>query len=273
VSCRTDGAATALAASGDAAGDRAAAAEPPAGSAELATETVETPKTAMEAGETPAEPAAIIMAGGDDPDSAPAARTAAAEPTAEVPAAPPAEAEAPMPESVPATGAGQAGEAYEAATQDSFIAPPPVEPEATAEAAEAEPFAAAAMANGSRAPRSAAHAAAVGFDRKKAQSLFAKMTGGAARVLQAATQGGEPPAPGQVGATEGTTRRTVSAQPADRTSTESATKPAAQSAPREPAQAAAQPQLSGLDPSDRIGSRQADEDLLEIPAFLRRQAN
>jgi cell division protein FtsZ len=33
---------------------------------------------------------------------------------------------------------------------------------------------------------------------------------------------------------------------------------------------AAQPRLSGLDPADRLGG---DEDLLDIPAFLRRQAN
>jgi cell division protein FtsZ len=35
-------------------------------------------------------------------------------------------------------------------------------------------------------------------------------------------------------------------------------------------QPAAQPRLSGLDPADRLGG---DEDLLDIPAFLRRQAN
>jgi cell division protein FtsZ len=37
-------------------------------------------------------------------------------------------------------------------------------------------------------------------------------------------------------------------------------------------QAAGQPRLS-LDPSDRLAPRQSDEDLLDIPAFLRRQAN
>ena len=34
-----------------------------------------------------------------------------------------------------------------------------------------------------------------------------------------------------------------------------------------------QPRLSGLDPAERIGHSQAEEDLLDIPAFLRRQAN
>jgi cell division protein FtsZ len=37
-------------------------------------------------------------------------------------------------------------------------------------------------------------------------------------------------------------------------------------------QPAAQPMLN-LDPSDRIASPRAEEDLLDIPAFLRRQAN
>ncbi len=37
-------------------------------------------------------------------------------------------------------------------------------------------------------------------------------------------------------------------------------------------QPAAQPMLA-LDPNDRIASPRAEEDLLDIPAFLRRQAN
>jgi cell division protein FtsZ len=42
--------------------------------------------------------------------------------------------------------------------------------------------------------------------------------------------------------------------------------------PRIEQQPAAQPMLN-LDPSDRIASPRAEEDLLDIPAFLRRQAN
>ena len=45
-----------------------------------------------------------------------------------------------------------------------------------------------------------------------------------------------------------------------------ATKPAA-SPP------AVQARLSGLDPQDRLASSKTEEDLLDIPAFLRRQAN
>jgi cell division protein FtsZ len=34
-----------------------------------------------------------------------------------------------------------------------------------------------------------------------------------------------------------------------------------------------QPRLAGLDPADRITPRKSEEDMLDIPAFLRRQAN
>jgi cell division protein FtsZ len=37
--------------------------------------------------------------------------------------------------------------------------------------------------------------------------------------------------------------------------------------------AALQPRLGGLDPADRLSVSKGEDDLLEIPAFLRRQAN
>jgi cell division protein FtsZ len=143
------------------------------------------------------------------------------------------------------------------------------------------------MENGSRAPRGGGHPTATGPDRKKAPSLFAKMTGGAARALQAATQGGErrsPAAAPTLGAQPAARSR---AQPAVRTSTEPAartsTEPRAAAEPnlrtpsapadQGPARPAAQPPLSGLDPAERGGGALIDEDLLDIPAFLRRQAN
>ena len=43
----------------------------------------------------------------------------------------------------------------------------------------------------------------------------------------------------------------------------------AREAPAQPTEQP-QPRLSGLDPADRLAS---DDDLLDIPAFLRRQAN
>jgi cell division protein FtsZ len=175
-------------------------------------------------------------------------------------------------------------EPAEPKADDSFIAPPPVEPEpapepalqaparqAAAPQAKADPFATAAMENGSRAPRGGDQPAAMGRERKKAPGLFAKMTGGAARALQAATQGGEQRNPAAV--------RTPGAQPAARTSAEppAAAEPSLRApsgpADQDPARPAAQPRLSGLDPAGRGSRAQLDEDLLDIPAFLRRQAN
>ena len=43
--------------------------------------------------------------------------------------------------------------------------------------------------------------------------------------------------------------------------------------PAKPAATDSQPRLSGVDPQDRLPSSQSEEDLLDIPAFLRRQAN
>ncbi|MCZ4279287.1 cell division protein FtsZ [Kiloniella laminariae] len=138
---------------------------------------------------------------------------------------------------------------------DSFVAPRPVtvsnQKPAAPQAApqKADPFAAAAMANGT--------------DRfeesKKSKGLFGRITGGAARALQAATQADEQE--------ELQTGRATPAAAAPAVAT--ATAPA-ESAPAAPAQ---QPRLTGLDPHDRIQSPAADEDLLDIPAFLRRQAN
>jgi cell division protein FtsZ len=51
--------------------------------------------------------------------------------------------------------------------------------------------------------------------------------------------------------------------------------PAAQPQPQPEPQApvATQQRLAGLDPNERIASSRAEEELFEIPAFLRRQAN
>ena len=46
-----------------------------------------------------------------------------------------------------------------------------------------------------------------------------------------------------------------------------------QADPHQETSTPAQPRLGGLDPSDRLTTSKGDEDLLEIPAFLRRQAN
>jgi cell division protein FtsZ len=135
------------------------------------------------------------------------------------------------------------------------------------------------MENGSRAPHGGGQPAVMGLERKKAPGLFAKMTGGAARALQAATQGGEQRNPAKVPAPGAQPAARTRAQPAAQTSTEprATAEPSlrAPSGPTDqgPARPAAQPRLSGLDPAGRGSGAQLDEDLLDIPAFLRRQAN
>jgi cell division protein FtsZ len=112
------------------------------------------------------------------------------------------------------------------------------------------------------------------------RGLFAKMTGGAARALNAAKPVAQPtqmqsplghhmrPAAPAVSTMH--TPMPPMPQPQSNLQAEQFAAPAA---PVQAAPAQQQPRLSGLDPSERIGARQADEDLLDIPAFLRRQAN
>jgi cell division protein FtsZ len=108
--------------------------------------------------------------------------------------------------------------------------------------------------------------------KRGGQSLFAKVTG-AARAL-AASQGSEASAPRQGEAVQPVARPMAarSASPAQ-PERQAAAQPPAPAASRPAAGSAAQPRLSGLDPAERIGHSQAEEDLLDIPAFLRRQAN
>jgi len=127
--------------------------------------------------------------------------------------------------------------------RDSFIPPKPIEPQTrpatvAAPVVTPDPYAAAAMANGGRPqpPR-----------KVRGPSLFERVTGAARHR--------EPPA-----------EPTIAATPA----------PPAATAPPQPQPAPAQPQqprLGPLDPADRVTVSKGEEDLLEIPAFLRRQAN
>jgi cell division protein FtsZ len=128
--------------------------------------------------------------------------------------------------------------------EPSFNPPRPVEPTMTSRGerqAAADPFAAAAMANGGREPAK---------ERRRTMSLFERVTGvGRARQASAAPAHAAAPS--------------AAAVPA-------APSPAAVSAP---AAQPAQPRLGSLDPADRITPPRTEDDLLEIPAFLRRQAN
>jgi cell division protein FtsZ len=125
-----------------------------------------------------------------------------------------------------------------------FIAPRPVTPASrpAAPVGRADPFAEAAMANGAR-PAA----------EKRAPSLFQKAVG----LMRGQDSEAAPAAP----------------QPAAQKPAMPAAAAPRASAPLPPAASAAQPRLGGLDSADRLRSSQADEDMLEIPAFLRRQAN
>jgi cell division protein FtsZ len=141
-----------------------------------------------------------------------------------------------------------------------FIPPRPVEPalRTAPTAGKADPFAEAALANGGgemgRRPGRPAASAGRGL------SLFERMTGGRARQRRAQEMAISQPqiAQGQPAATAN------SPQPPAMTAAPAA-KPAAD--------APVQPRLGGLDAKERVNVKAGEDDLLDIPAFLRRQAN
>jgi cell division protein FtsZ len=170
---------------------------------------------------------------------------------------------------------------------ESFIPPPAIEAEPAASESPArqapvrpDPFAEAEMTNAASRESAArmednAEQLAEPKARSRAHMLFSKVTGGGRgrqdeeqAVAAKATKDAEK-------ATE--TRgepRVVSNQAKEPSNLRS--QPQAQK--RQTADASsgttgAQPRLSGLEPRDRAPSSQQDDDLLDIPAFLRRQAN
>jgi cell division protein FtsZ len=129
-----------------------------------------------------------------------------------------------------------------------FIAPPPVET-------------AAATQPPAPAPQPAA-------PQRRMPNLFSRVTGNAVGWARSATAESR--------------ESNVTPQLRAATPRPSVAAPAPQPAPASqgpvPSQAAqpsapAQPRLSGLDPKDRLSASRAEEELLDIPAFLRRQAN
>jgi cell division protein FtsZ len=218
-------------------------------------------------------------------------------------------AEEPLPEA--GEPESDSGLEFPEPAEDSFIAPPAAEvqaqpaPQTAAQADYADPFAAAELANSGQrrvpAPADEADTAAP----RKAQGLLAKVTG-AARAFHEATQStGEPEqerrAPRAEAASPARARQTAQPRqaPAPRRAAPAPAQadgapvaaPVKQAAaagqPAAPAPAPAgqrpaaaktepavnQPRLTGLDPAERVGVSQSEEDLLDIPAFLRRQAN
>jgi cell division protein FtsZ len=146
-----------------------------------------------------------------------------------------------------------------AASAEAFIPPKPVEvaPAAAQAPAPANPFAEAELMNATKPAAAAAP--------KRRPSLFERMT----RSGMARTEGEAPRAqPTLVAPPQGGIMPTAPAAPV---AAPAASAPAPVAAvPVAPAPA--QPRLGGLDPTDRLAPK-AEDDLLEIPAFLRRQAN
>ena len=146
---------------------------------------------------------------------------------------------APEPARIPASYAAPAGMPSVGAA-DAFIPPAPAHSDQSDEVA-IDPMAEAAMVNG------AAVEAPQKSTASKGPSLFERVTGGAKNKVsmfgQAKVEKAEAPHPPSTPATQ---LRTSSMQ---------------------------EPTLGGLDPEERLQPSQAEEDLLDIPAFLRRQAN
>ena len=145
-----------------------------------------------------------------------------------------------------------------ASEEDAFIPPAPTLVEE--EEPEIDPMAEAAMVNGGTGAGSAPTAKAA-----KGPSLFERVTGGAKnRVSMFGSK-----------STEAVAAPAQAAEPAPAVS-----QPAARldNAPAQPTtqmktSTMAEPALQGLDPEERLHTSQAEDDLLDIPAFLRRQAN
>ena len=128
---------------------------------------------------------------------------------------------------------------------DAFIPPKPMEAQPRAPRVQKpEPFAEAAMTNGAR----------TASNRSGSPSLLERMTGtGRARKAKETTDD--------------------STMPSAMTSTPPEDSMTASTAPAPSAEAVVAPALPQVAASDRLAPPRPDEDLLDIPAFLRRQAN
>jgi cell division protein FtsZ len=182
--------------------------------------------------------------------------------------------EASTPASRPASGLGEPA-------NEPFMPPPPVEPVAEASTA-AEPFAAAAMANGGLGGAPGAVEA-----RRRGPSLFERVTGaGRARQARdavteavsaaaAAITGPEAPTVAVAERTGAVAERaapeTTAVAVAERTGAVAERTGVVAERTAEITPEAAQPKLGELEAPEK--GKGIDEDLLDIPAFLRRQAN
>ncbi|MBL6958322.1 MAG: cell division protein FtsZ [Rhodospirillales bacterium] len=144
------------------------------------------------------------------------------------------------PETADDTSAAEAGSpppaTPSAGSEDAYIPPAPADHNGSAPAV--DPFAAAAMANGAKEPEAKPQDEPA---KAKAPSLFERVTGTGRAATSATVEDLHP---------------------------QEAPKPA-----EAPKAAESAGELGSLDPADRIPASQPEDDLLDIPAFLRRQAN
>ena len=174
----------------------------------------------------------------------------------------------------------------EAAREDAFIAPAPAQAPRQPKARQADyPAEERAQAARTGSAQSTERGGDTGLKRK-GRSLFARVTG-AARSMNAAPERDAPAAPrraeeptlstGQHAGEPAARQPEPAREPAGETRTQArpqAARPEARPEPQraQPQRESSQPRLSGLDPADRHDPAQED-DQLDIPAFLRRQAN
>lgn len=213
---------------------------PPSATAPVAPATPAAPAaSATPAVETPAKPEA---AAAPTTPAAPeiAVETPAEAPVAEEPGETAAEAQPePVVAATPAVEAPERPEPRLVAKNDAFMPPPPANPNAPVEAEKAsDPFKEADLVNGGNADES----------RRKGPNLFQRITGASREAKPEAAKPATPATP-------------------------PAPKPAAAKPENTQETAPQQARLSGVDPDDRVQTSQSEDDLLEIPAFLRRQAN
>lgn len=130
-----------------------------------------------------------------------------------------------------------------ALNEDAFIPPAPVS-EHSADAHDIDPMAEAAMLNG---------ATGEAPEKPKSQSLFERVTGGARDKVS------------MFGQAKADKAAAATAAPVHT--------PAPAPVMRSQGSVAVEPTLGGLEPEERLQTSAAEDDLLDIPAFLRRQAN
>ena len=151
---------------------------------------------------------------------------------------------------------------------DAFIPPKPAAASDDQEEKPAEPFAAAAMTNGAVRARNDA-AAAETPKKTRAVSLFERVTGGGRPAFGRKI-------PSLSAAPEATEKKELFAKPEATTPAREATQEAAAQTTETASHGDTEDdelKLGGLDPADRLPASDGEEDLLDIPAFLRRQAN